>query len=55
MSKRRELAYQVPFVLVLMWVLLSSAIFRIRHPWATETQILIHTWDVLTFRNINED
>lgn len=36
----------------LLWLVLSSAIFAFRHPWATDTERLIHIPDALVLRKI---
>lgn len=36
--------------LLLCWMLVAEGVFAIRHPWATDTERFIHTFDALTFR-----
>lgn len=36
----------------LMWWFVASAVFAVRHPWATSTERTIHTGDALMFRQI---
>lgn len=35
-----------------LWVVLSSIIFRFRHPWATETETLIHIVDAVMLKKV---
>lgn len=37
-------------VACLLYYMAAEAVFVVRHPWATETERLLHTGDVLRFR-----
>ena len=38
--------------LIVAWFLVAEIVFAFRHPWATDTQRLVHTPDALLFRKI---
>lgn len=42
----------ITFIL-LLWLIISMSIFRLRHAWATETEILINLPKVLIFKKIS--
>lgn len=39
-------------VAAVLYLIVASATFSLRHPWATETERFLHTWDVLTFQKV---
>jgi hypothetical protein len=38
--------------LVFLWAVGGFVAFRLRHPWATETECLVHWTDALTFQKV---
>jgi len=43
----------VLFVIFLVWLLIGNIVFKIRHPWATETETLFNFHKVLTFQKVS--
>jgi hypothetical protein len=46
-----------PYILTVMmalgfWLVIAHAVFAFRHPWATDTQRFLHTFDALLFRQV---
>jgi len=39
-------------VAALLWVAISTMIFRFRHPWATETETFMHIPDAFLLRKV---
>lgn len=37
---------------LILWVSLSSVIFRLRHPWATETETLLNLHNAVLLRKV---
>ncbi len=37
-----------------VYAAVSFTAFRLRHPWLTETQVLLHTPDALTWRTVEK-
>lgn len=37
-----KVALFVVLILLLLWVGVTTAVFRFRHPWATETELLLY-------------
>lgn len=42
-------------VLLILYLGIASAVFAFRHPWATETERFLHTWDAICFRHVPYD
>ena len=44
----------LPFVTygAVAYLIVASVVFRFRHPWMTETELIVHTIDALTFRSV---
>ena len=34
------------------YLVVASVVFRFRHPWMTDTELIIHTIDALTFQTV---
>lgn len=34
------------------YLIVASVVFRFRHPWLTDTELIVHTIDALTFRSV---
>ena len=34
------------------YLIVASVVFRFRHPWMTDTELIVHTIDALTFRSV---
>lgn len=41
-------------MLLTAYVAISFAAFRVRHPWPTETQVMLHTTDALAWRSLEK-
>lgn len=41
------------FSFAVVYVAGSFVAFRVRHPWLTETQVLMHTAEALTWRTVD--
>jgi hypothetical protein len=37
---------------LVLWLVVAHAVFAFRHPWATDTQRFLHTFDALLFRSV---
>jgi hypothetical protein len=51
-SSSLQVALYGVIVAALLWVVISSMIFRFRHPWATETETLLHIPDAFMLRKV---
>lgn len=40
------------FVAAVLWLAISSAVFRFRHPWASETEVILHIPDAIMLRQV---
>lgn len=40
------------FMFAALWLIASTFIFRLRHPWATETEIFLHLPDAIMLREV---
>jgi hypothetical protein len=38
--------------ILVAWLVVAEIVFAVRHPWATDTERLIHIWDALTFKKL---
>lgn len=41
------------FFALTIWSAISTAIFRIRHPWATETEVAVYFIEVITLQKVS--
>jgi hypothetical protein len=51
-SSLLQVALYGVIVAALLWVTISTMIFRFRHPWATETEIFLHIPDAFMLRKV---
>jgi hypothetical protein len=42
-------------VVALLWMAICSLVFRFRHPWATETEVILHLPDAVMWREVPYD
>lgn len=35
----------------MLYIFVASAAWRFRHPWATDTEVLLHLWDAMCWRS----
>lgn len=42
-------------VTAVLYYVVALSVFHFRHPWATEMEDFLHTWDALNFRRIPYD
>jgi hypothetical protein len=40
-------------IAMILYLAVSSIAFGFRHPWATETERFLHTWDAICWRTIS--
>jgi hypothetical protein len=53
MAVRRLNSYILaPMMTLVLWLVVAHAVFAFRHPWATDTQRFLHTFDALLFRSV---
>jgi hypothetical protein len=50
-----KLAAGVAIVVLFIWVWIATTVFRFRHPWATETEVVVHLLDAVTFQKLSYD
>lgn len=48
-----EYVFLVVSCTVALWLGVSSIVFRVKHPWMTETQLFNHTVDAILFRTVD--
>lgn len=52
MRRRSSEIANVVTVLAALYVLTAYVVFSFRHPWATRTEAMLHSWSVLTFQAV---
>lgn len=50
-----EIIFQVIIVVLITWMVVGEAVFRFRHPWATETEIFMNMDKALGFRKVSQN
>lgn len=53
MNKARTKAKECLFAALFIWVIAGFLSFKIRHPWATETEVAMHFVEALTFKKVD--
>ncbi len=53
--KKKQIIISLLGVVFVLYLTLSTTIFRIRHPYLTETEQFIHIFDALSFNKIGEE
>jgi len=46
---------QAILVVLLIWMFVGATVFRLRHPWATETEIFMNMDKALGFRKVSQN
>lgn len=52
-SEWRSYAAMALVTFVTLYLLVASVVFGLRHPWATDTERLLHIGDALAFRTLD--
>ena len=55
MSERAIQRLMYLLVAVALYAGVAGMVYRLRHPWMTETQILLHAWDALTWQRESQE
>lgn len=42
-------------IIVMFWFVVAGVVFRLRHPWATETEIFVNMDKALGFRKVSQN
>jgi hypothetical protein len=50
--RRRTFCAACTIYAALVYVFVAATVFRVRHPWMTETELLAHTLDAMTWSTI---
>jgi hypothetical protein len=48
-----KMVFSTLFLLVMLWVSCASIVFRYRHPWATDMEMIMRLDDVLMMRDLD--
>jgi hypothetical protein len=46
--------FKAALIGVLLYAAVSGIVFRFRHPWMTETELIIHTMDSVLWRTVEK-
>lgn len=52
MKDRIATAAKVVGVALLVYLAFASIVFQFRHPWMTETERFLYTWEAITFGTV---
>lgn len=47
-----ETIFTAIIVVIIVWFVIAGVVFRLRHPWATETEVTMNMDKALAFRKV---